>query len=918
MGVAAALCMACGLSALTTAPEDWTAAIAQGSLLYRSGAAPLDRRLYPTLGNGYLATLAGADSTYLAGVYTIVGETEPFRARLPGLAALWVKTSANKSHCQARAPTQRSNCGVPGITPGECTAKGCCFDSFSPDPHGDPWCYHQSNVTSCTDPCLVSVATPASDLTWADHEGFDMASGSFLRRGTVANPSHLATRTASATSGDVDTAQTTGTSTLRSSRRVASPSDSHNSWCGEAMVEQRTFAHATRASLLVTQFEINATLCPIGAPQWTITLLPRPGANFSDRPDFEWVSMPATTPNASLHAGVSLGAERAGRLIHAAVASLAPTMSAVEISVVPGESVTHFFPTVYMSDAGAANASTAAAVAKMADAELAAVVASGAANVLAEHCAAVTAAHADARIEVGGNLRLAQLLNASQSALLGSLSPEVGFSTSPGGLSTGGRWTVDGVDTHGGRGYPEGGSSYYGHVFWDADVWMLPAVLPFTPDVAAAMIGYRQRTLPAAMAIAAAEHRNGTKWAWESAYTGASATGADNQEIHLQAGIGLALRQYYRVTQDKAWLAETGWPLLAQIVTFFISRATTLPDSSLALLKVRCFGRYSCALKVSSGGKVGGGHTCHLSRCALTHLLAVKSILFECALISISNLCRGCVLQVQSPNEYAAGIDNDVYTNAAFAAVLEWAAIVATTLGEPHPEQYAALAARVVIPFDAAAGRHAEYTGAPADLRIKQATLTMVPYPVMRPMPPSVQRADLVYEAGHIGDEGPAMTHSMLAIDWLAMGNVSGGRAEFLRAYASNVVGPFNQWMECPLPPDFCQGHRPATNFLTAAGGLLQSVIYGFGGVRYFDHNLTLRPVLLSNTFSLTLRGLRWGGAVLDITATAPMVTVEVRRNSDSDQGLCLTSDWNRSFTPLGVGAAVEVPLPSEVTVVAC
>ena len=30
------------------------------------------------------------------------------------------------------------------------------------------------------------------------------------------------------------------------------------------------------------------------------------------------------------------------------------------------------------------------------------------------------------------------------------------------------------LNLEGGDGYPEGESSYYGHVFWDADVWMLP------------------------------------------------------------------------------------------------------------------------------------------------------------------------------------------------------------------------------------------------------------------------------------------------------------------------------------------------------------------------------------------------------------------------------------------------------------
>ena len=73
-------------------------------------------------------------------------------------------------------------------------------------------------------------------------------------------------------------------------------------------------------------------------------------------------------------------------------------------------------------------------------------------------------------------------------------------------------------------------------------------------------------------------------------------------------------------------------------------------------------------------------------------------------------------------------------------------------------------------------------------------------YPVGFPMPKEVQRRDLVYEAAHIGDEGPAMTHSMLAIDWLSMGNKTGGDIEFARSYDTNLVGPYelqHKWPSC-------------------------------------------------------------------------------------------------------------------------
>ena len=62
-----------------------------------------------------------------------------------------------------------------------------------------------------------------------------------------------------------------------------------------------------------------------------------------------------------------------------------------------------------------------------------------------------------------------------------------------------------------------------------------PAMLPQHPAIAKAMIGYRSRTMDVAVLNAKAENRNGTKWAWESAFSGVTATGGDCQEIHLQA-----------------------------------------------------------------------------------------------------------------------------------------------------------------------------------------------------------------------------------------------------------------------------------------------------------------------------------------------------------------------------------------------
>ena len=123
-------------------------------------------------------------------------------------------------------------------------------------------------------------------------------------------------------------------------------------------------------------------------------------------------------------------------------------------------------------------------------------------------------------------------------------------------------------------------------------------MLPQHPAIAKAMIGYRSRTMDVAVNNAKAEHRNGTKGAWESAFSGVSATGGDCQEIHLQAGIAMAVRAYFRQTHDLVWLQQTGWPMILNIVRFFESRASTCVDAKgmLCLNKVQSPNEYASGI----------------------------------------------------------------------------------------------------------------------------------------------------------------------------------------------------------------------------------------------------------------------------------------------------------------------------------
>jgi len=123
---------------------------------------------------------------------------------------------------------------------------------------------------------------------------------------------------------------------------------------------------------------------------------------------------------------------------------------------------------------------------------------SGYDDLLAEH----KAAWADlwgADIEILGDPELQLQVRASMFYLLASTRAGVDWSLSPCGLS---------------------GDGYNGHVFWDTETWMYPALLAQHPDIAVGVNTYRQQRLAAAQEYAALTGFSGARFPWESALRG--------------------------------------------------------------------------------------------------------------------------------------------------------------------------------------------------------------------------------------------------------------------------------------------------------------------------------------------------------------------------------------------------------------
>jgi HAD superfamily hydrolase (TIGR01509 family) len=136
------------------------------------------------------------------------------------------------------------------------------------------------------------------------------------------------------------------------------------------------------------------------------------------------------------------------------------------------------------------------------------------------------------------------------------------------------------------------GDAYFGHVFWDTEIYLLPFYIAAWPKAARAMLMYRFGTLPAARAKAARMGWRGALYAWESADTGEETTPehvvapdgtmveilCGRLEQHISADIAYAVWQYWRATGDDDFFVEAGAEILLETARFWASRATLEAD----------------------------------------------------------------------------------------------------------------------------------------------------------------------------------------------------------------------------------------------------------------------------------------------------------------------------------------------------
>ncbi|XP_077992790.1 protein-glucosylgalactosylhydroxylysine glucosidase-like [Glandiceps talaboti] len=279
---------------------------------------------------------------------------------------------------------------------------------------------------------------------------------------------------------------------------------------------------------------------------------------------------------------------------------------------------------------------------------------------------------------------------------------------------------------------------YQGHSFWDTETWMYPTIMMFYPNLGKDMLSYRWYVRYEAMRRANCNWHTGTRYPWESAFSGAETTPdccvetRENQQ-HITSDIAFAARQYISATRDVDWLNDWGCEFTREIANFWQSRVTYNEERDAWEL-----------------------------------------------------------LGVMPPDEYHGEVDNSIYTNVGASLAIFLANYASCLCGdEPLPEDWISKARNMTYIFDNENMFHPEYEGYPIGEEIKQADVVLLGFPMMWEMSNEVRQNDLDMYEPVTDPFGPAMTWGMHCIGHLELENYDKAEDLYDRSYSLYMREPY-------------------------------------------------------------------------------------------------------------------------------
>ncbi|MEL6974924.1 MAG: glycoside hydrolase family 65 protein [Bacteroidota bacterium] len=204
------------------------------------------------------------------------------------------------------------------------------------------------------------------------------------------------------------------------------------------------------------------------------------------------------------------------------------------------------------------------------------------------------------------------------------------------------------------------------------------------------------------------------------------------------------------------------------------------------------------------------------------------------------------IKNVVGANEFAPNVDDNAFTNGSAITALQYATEAAKTVGDTPDPNWDEVAAKIrILKFsDGTTKEHATYDGE----RIKQADVNLLTYPLDVVNDEATVLKDLKYYEPKLAEEGPAMGQSVFAVIYARLGDAKEAYRLFRRSYEPNKRPPFGALAEAATSDN--------PYFATGAGGMLQVVLFGFGGLDITEQGIVQKnPILPKEWKSLTLKG---------------------------------------------------------------
>ena len=249
-------------------------------------------------------------------------------------------------------------------------------------------------------------------------------------------------------------------------------------------------------------------------------------------------------------------------------------------------------------------------------------------------------------------------------------------------------------------------------------------------------------------------------------------------------------------------------------------------------------------------------------------------------------------------DEYAEDIDNNAFTNAAARAALLAALAAARDLRRPAPHVWHEVADGLVLARDG--DLVLEFDGYDGRL-IKQADVELLTFPLEHPLGRVTIECNLETYRRVTDPEGPAMSRCISAIVAAQLGKREDARSLFAACYEPHLWGPFYALAETRSNGE--------VSFVTGVGGALQSLLFGFAGLRLHRDCLALDPLLPSGWQALRFPTLRWRGATCSL-AILPGDRAELTLQDAVQPCTVVLQRWRPGPEPL----TVEVRLPGAVS----